>query len=57
MVHTFLCHLSQRGLTPISYDFFNRKKFHSVLLQAVYDSERFFWNVCARQFGGVRDAA
>ena len=32
----------QRGLTPMSADFFNRKKFHSVLLQTVCDSERFF---------------
>jgi hypothetical protein len=36
-----------RGLTSMPCDFFNRKKFHSVLLQAVCDSERFFWNVCA----------
>ncbi len=36
----------QWGLTPMPCDFFNRKKFHSILLQAVCDSERFFWNVC-----------
>ena len=46
----------QRGLTPMPCNFFNRKKFHSVLLQAVCDSERFFWNVCARQPRGIHDA-
>ena len=45
----------QRGLTPMPFDFFNRKKFHSVLSQGVCDSERFFWNVCVRQPGGIHD--
>jgi hypothetical protein len=38
-------------------DLFNKKKFHSVLLQAVCDAHGFFWNVCAGQPGGVHDAA
>ena len=38
-------------------DFFNRKKFYNVLLQAVCDSERFFWNVCVGEPGGVHDVA
>ena len=33
------------------------KKIHSVLLQVVCNSERFFWNVCAEQLGGVHDVA
>ena len=37
-----LSYRSQRGLTPMSCDFFNKKKFHSVLLQVVCDSKRFF---------------
>ena len=45
----------QRGLTPMPFDFFNRKKFHSVLSQDVCDSERFFWNVCVGQPGGIHD--
>ena len=40
--HIPLSSRPQRGLTPMPSDFFNRKKFHSVLLQAVCDSERFF---------------
>jgi hypothetical protein len=42
-------------ITPISADFFNCKKFHSVLLQAVCDIDKIFWNVCAGQPGGVHD--
>ena len=45
--HISLSSRPQRGLTPMSSEFFNRKKFHIVLLQAVCNSERFFWNVCA----------
>ena len=37
-------------------DFFNRKKFHSIVLQGTCDSNRMFWNVCASQSGGVHDA-
>jgi DDE superfamily endonuclease len=43
-------------LTPMAADFFNRKKFHSVVLQGVCDMDRLFWNVCAGQPGGVHDA-
>ena len=40
--HIFLLYRPQRGLIPMPCDFFIRKKFHSVLLQAVCDLERFF---------------
>ena len=36
----------QRGLTPMPCDFFSRKNVHNVLLQAMCNLERFFWNVC-----------
>ena len=36
--------------------FFNRKKFHSIVLQGVCDTNRMVWNVCAGQPGGVHDA-
>ena len=42
--------------TPMPQDFFNRKKFHSIVLQGVCDTNRMFWNVCAGQPGGVHDA-
>ena len=54
--HIPLSSRPQRDLTPIPSDFFNRKKFHSVLLQAVCNLERFFWNVYAGQPGRVHDA-
>ena len=36
-------------------DFFNHKKFHSIVLQGVCDTNRMFWNVCASQLGGVHN--
>lgn len=47
---------SSRRYTPMPSDFFNRKKFHSIVLQGVCDADRIFWNVCAGQPGGVHDA-
>jgi hypothetical protein len=40
----------------MAQDFYNRKHFHSIVLQAVCDTNRIFWNVCAGQPGGVHDA-
>ena len=37
-------------------DFYNRKHFHSIVLQAVCDTNRLFWNVCVGQPRGVHDA-
>ena len=45
-----------RRFTPMPSDFFNRKKFHSIVLQGICDAERIFWNVCACQPDGVHDA-
>ena len=53
--HIPLSSRPQRDLMPMPFDFFNRKNLHSVLLQAVCDSERFFWNVCVGQPSGVHD--
>ena len=44
-----------RRYTPYASDFFCRKKFHSINVQAVCDMDRVFWNVCAGQPGGVHD--
>ena len=46
---------SRSDLTSMVSDFFNRKKFHSVVLQKVCDMDRIFWNVCAGQPDGVHD--
>ena len=45
-----------RRFTTMPSDFFNRKKFHSIVLQGVCDADRIFWNVCAGEPGGVHDA-
>ena len=47
----------QRGLILMLCDFFNKKNFHSVLLQAMCVVEGFFGNVCVRQPRGVHGAA
>ena len=41
--------------TSMPSDFFNQKKFHSIVLQGVYDSNKMFWNICGGQPGGVHD--
>ena len=43
--HISLSYKPQWDVTPMSCDFFNKKKFHSVLLQAVCNSERFFFGM------------
>jgi hypothetical protein len=50
--HIPLSRLLSVHLTPMAADFFNRNKFHSVVLQGVCDIDRIFWNVCAGQPGG-----
>ena len=42
--------------TPMPQDFFNHKRFHSIILQGVCDTNRMLWNVCASQLGSVHDA-
>jgi len=55
--HIPLTSRPSRRHTPMPQDFFNRKKFHSIVLQGVCDTNRMFWNVCAGQPGGVHDAS
>jgi hypothetical protein len=44
-----------RRVTLVTSDFFNRKKFHSIVLQGVCDANKIFWNVCVGQLGGVHN--
>ena len=37
-------------------DFYNSKRFHSIVLQGICDVHRIFWNVCASQPCRVHDA-
>ena len=53
--HIPLAQNPNQRATLATSDFFNRKKFHSLVLQAVCDSQKIFWNVCASQPGGVHD--
>ena len=43
------------SITPWSSDFFNKKKIHSDVLQALCNMNKIFWNVCAAQPSGVYD--
>ena len=54
--HIPLARRPRSNFTPMASNFFNRKKFHSVVLQGVCDMDRIFWNVCTRQPSGVHDA-
>jgi hypothetical protein len=36
-------------------DYYNWISFHSIVVQAIFDVENFFWNVCANQLGRVHD--
>ena len=53
--HIPLAENPSKRITLAACDFYNRKKFNSTVLQAVCDSKKLFWNVCASQPGGVHD--
>ena len=55
-IHIPVARRPRSDLIPMASNFFNRKKFHSIILQGICDMDRIFWNVCARQPGGVHDA-
>ena len=54
--HIPLTYRPTRRFTPMPSDFFNRKKFHSIVLQGICDADRIFSKVCADQPSGVHDA-
>ena len=53
--HIPLAERPSKRITLAENDFYNRKKYHSIVLQGVCDSKKIFWNVCAGQPGGVHD--
>ena len=53
--HISLSMRPSKQYIPMPSDFFNRKKFHSIVLQKVCHLNKLFWNVCAGQRGGVHD--
>ena len=54
-IHIPLAERPSKRITLVESDFYNRKKYHSIVLQGVCDSKKIFWNVCAGQPGGVHD--
>jgi hypothetical protein len=46
-IHILLANLPSKKFTLAIGDLFNRKKFHSIVLQVVCDAKKIFWNVCA----------
>jgi len=54
-IHIPLADLPNKKITLVIGDFFNRKKFNNIVLQAMCDVEKIFWNVCVGQPRGVHD--
>ena len=54
--HIPLAEHPSKTITLVESDFYNRKKFHSIVLQGVCDSKKIFWNVCTKQLYGVHDS-
>ena len=55
-IHIPLSARPSRRYTPMPQDFYNRKYFHSIVLQAVCDINKMFWNICVGHPGGVHNA-
>ncbi len=54
-IHIPLADLPSKKITLAIGEFFNRKKFHSIVLQVVCDVDKIFWNVCGSQPRRVHD--
>jgi len=53
--HIPLSENPNKSITLVATNFSNRKKFNSIILQGVCDSQKIFWNVCVGQPGRVHD--
>jgi hypothetical protein len=53
--HVPLVHRVSRRVTLAHSYYFNKKKRNNIVVQAVCDTDKLFWNVCARCPGGVHD--
>jgi hypothetical protein len=53
--HIPLVDFPSKKVTLVVGDFFNRKKFHNIMLQVLCDVDKIFWNICASQPRGVHD--
>jgi hypothetical protein len=50
--HILLAKCPNRKVILATCNFFNKKKFHSIVLQWVCNADKIFWNVCASQLRG-----
>ncbi len=50
-----LANFPSKKVTLVMGDFFNTKKFHNIVLQAMCDVDKIFWNVCVGRPRGVHD--
>jgi hypothetical protein len=48
--------VTNKKVTLIVGDFLNKKKFHNIVLQAMCDVDKIFWNVCVGQLRMVHDS-
>jgi hypothetical protein len=48
-------HRVNTSVTLAHSDYFNRRKRNNIVVQAVCDTWKIFWNVCVRCLGGVYD--
>ena len=53
--HISLVHRASRKVTLAHSDYFNWKKRNNIVVQAVCDTNKMFWNACARCLGGAHD--
>jgi hypothetical protein len=54
-IHILLVHRASTKVTLVHSDYYNRKKRYSIVVQAMCDVDKMFWNVCVGCLGGVHD--
>jgi hypothetical protein len=52
--HNILTNILNKKVMLVG-EFFNRKKFHRIVLQIMCDVNKILWNFCASQLGGVHE--
>ncbi len=55
-IHILVTNFLSKKATFAIGDFFNRKKLHNIVLQAMCDVNKIFWNVCLGQLRAVHDS-
>jgi hypothetical protein len=55
-IHILVTNFLSKKATLVVGHFFNKKKFHNIVLQAMCDVDKIFWNVCVGQLRTVHDS-